>query len=119
MTNTAMKLVSREEALKDKTAHAFMHGTGYVYIGQPICPTIGDAAKCSPPKSAKPGSLHDLLVRGARKRMRWDGQLWEHPHSVTAGNRLAFAPGYLAANGWAYGDAIKEVVTPQPEKKAS
>lgn len=93
----------RTAAMRDRTAHAYMAGVGYIRVGTPPMPAIpvDDARACLPPPPVASNTDHVLQPpSGPTMVMTWGGMEWIPP--LGKGKRLAFTAAYLAAHGWSY-----------------
>jgi len=99
-----MRTSDQATALRNPTAHAFVRGVGYLFIGAPainINPIYG-VGDCQPPLDTPDGSMHHLQTpnNGPLEELRYERNLWWP--ALGRGRRLAFTPAYLAAHGWKY-----------------
>jgi hypothetical protein len=100
-------MISRTEAFKAKSNHAYRARRGYVKLGPLAMPAkpVAPERACEPPLGAAEGSWHMLQPpKGAAlMRMQWSvGPKEWAPSRLGAGRRLAFTSAYLAAHGWKY-----------------
>lgn len=92
------------DAMSAPTEHAFLPGHGYIRLGAPQI--LQESMKraplkdVAPPASAKSGTQHFLQPPKNAKPMsfEWKAGAWFR----AKGNRIAWSPAYLAANGWTY-----------------
>lgn len=105
-----MYTVDRSTALKDKMAHRFVPGIGYIFQGKHAMPEKKQCHKheCEPPipTNATPGSWHLLSPPNGSKPMRMQWFNGEWMPVLGQGNRIGFTSEYLAAHGWRYKSAV-------------
>jgi hypothetical protein len=101
---------TRAMALRQRTACTLVPGLGYIRLGEVNMPDriIFPPSACTPPDETPDMTLFDFIPPGATLpsvKMHWlaDDRLWQ-PLSITAGNRMAYRPAFLAAHGWKLAD---------------
>ena len=103
----ATPIVSRKEAIKQRTRHQFVPGLGYlVHSGPPeLPPTARGTKNCAPPAGAKDGGVYMLRPPNGAPPMEmvWHGveRAWG-PTRADKGNRMAWTPDHLSKAGWEY-----------------
>lgn len=99
-----MYAVDKETAMRNKHAHMFVPGRGYVFVGPHPMPAtrVCEKHQCEPLVVAAQGTWHKLRApNGKDIKMQWmGGGEWMPP--LGSGNRVGFKSEYLAAHGWTY-----------------
>lgn len=101
-------MIKKETADKNRQAHDFIAGVGYIRKSVPKMPkkVIAKESACIP--TATPsleGSWHWLRPpqEGAPNvRMQWHPETKEWSPLLGHGKRITFSAAYLAAHGWMY-----------------
>lgn len=92
------------DAMTAPAEHAFLPGHGYVKLGHPALPPRlikqGPLSNAAPPAGTNNGTRHELQppMKAQPMVFTWNAGHWFREK----GNRIAWTPEYLAANGWSY-----------------
>lgn len=114
-----MRIVHRDIAMKDRSAHSYLPGVGYIHVDKPSLPAqpVAQASACEPPPGTEDGTWHALQPPNGAPvmRLQWHAvpKEWIPPALLMAkSRRLSFTSAYLAAHGWSL---VKDET---PRKKA-